>query len=85
MIVLLIACQIETTLSEEVVDNDAAGTIAVSPSTLSLSAPLGESDTESVWIENIGNATLTLSAAEIIDSSRFSVVSPAWSSRVPCW
>lgn len=77
MIVLLIACQIETTLSEEVVDNDAAGTIAVSPTTLSLAAPLGEGDSGSVWIENIGNATLTLSAAEIIDSSRFSVLSPA--------
>ena len=54
MIVLLIACQIETNLSEEVADNDAAGTIAVSPATLSLSAPLGELDTDSVWIENVG-------------------------------
>ena len=83
MIVLLIACQIETTLSEEVADNDAAGSLAVSPTTLSLSAPLGELDTGSVWLENIGNATLTLSAAEIIDSSRFSVLSPAPLSLAP--
>lgn len=83
MIVLLIACQIETNLSEEVADNDAAGTIAVSPATLSLSAPLGELDTDSVWIENVGNATLTLSAAAVVDSTLFSVVSPAPLSLAP--
>ncbi|MFT5681021.1 MAG: hypothetical protein ACI8RZ_001927 [Myxococcota bacterium] len=73
MLILLAACQIETGLNEDLPDNDAAATIVVTPATLTLSAALGETATGSVWIENIGNATLSLTATEILDSTRFSV------------
>ena len=73
MLILLTACQIETGLNEEQPDNDAAGTITVTPPTLTLSAALGETAAGSVWVENTGNATLTLTAAEILDSTRFTV------------
>ncbi|MDG1483768.1 MAG: choice-of-anchor D domain-containing protein [Myxococcota bacterium] len=73
MLILLTACQIETGLNEELPDNDAAGTITVTPPTLTLSAALGETVAGSVWVENTGNAALTLTAAEIIDSTRFTV------------
>ncbi len=83
MLPLLIACQIETGLNEDPPDNAAAGIIAVTPASLTLSAPLGEVATGTVLVENVGNATLTLTAAEILDSSRFSVTGGA-ASLSPC-
>ena len=79
----LIGCTIDTGLNPESPDNNAAGIIAVTPATLSLEAPLGELATGSVWVENIGNATLTLTAAEILDSTRFTVASLESSSLAP--
>lgn len=73
---ILFACNSDFEIQQGADKNAASPGFSVSPSTLSIEAPLGESATEIVTLRNDGDAALQLLGAEIVSGARFSVLTP---------
>ena len=76
-VVLLVGCGSDFEIQKQPDGPSPAPVFAVSPTLLSLAAPLGEQDTATITLRNDGNAALNLLGAEIISGTRFSVSQPA--------
>ncbi len=68
---MLLGCASDFGLNEEPAGADPVPVISVQPSSLALAAALGESATGSLWLTNSGDATLSLSGVDVLDSTRF--------------